>query len=39
VEHGRVFPDLALPDHAGNERQLSQLAGDDPVLLRFYRGW
>ncbi len=36
---GRVFPDLALPDHAGNERQLSQLAGDDPVLLQFYRGW
>ncbi len=25
---GRVFPDLTLPDHAGNERRLSQLAGD-----------
>lgn len=36
---GCVFPDLTLPDHAGNERSLSQLAGDDPVLLQFYRGW
>ena len=36
---GRTFPDLELPDHAGNLRRLSQLAADDPVLLHFYRGW
>ncbi|MGI8776042.1 MAG: peroxiredoxin family protein [Acidimicrobiales bacterium] len=36
---GSVFPDFTLPDHVGNERRLSQLAGDDPVLLQFYRGW
>ncbi len=27
---GRLFPDLTLPAHAGNDRELSQLAGDDP---------
>ena len=36
---GAPFPDLVLRDHAGSERRLSQLAGDDPVLLQFYRGW
>jgi len=36
---GAGFPDMALSDHAGNERRLSELAGDDPVLLQFYRGW
>ncbi len=36
---GGAFPDVALADHAGNERTLSELAGDDPVLLHFYRGW
>jgi len=36
---GHTFPDLVLPDHAGNERHPSQLAADDPVLLHFYRGW
>jgi len=36
---GGTFPDLVLPDHAGNQRHLSQLAADDPVLLHFYRGW
>ncbi len=36
---GSAFPDMALPDHAGNERRLSELVGDDPVLLQFYRGW
>lgn len=24
---------------AGNERKLSELVADDPVLLQFYRGW
>lgn len=36
---GGSFPDLALPDHAGNERRLSELAREDPVILQFYRGW
>ena len=36
---GNRFPDLVLPDHAGNERKLSDLVADDPVLLQFYRGW
>jgi peroxiredoxin len=36
---GRRFPDLCLPDHVGNERCLSDLAGGDPLLLHFYRGW
>ncbi len=36
---GARFPDLDLPDHAGNGRRLSELAADDPVVLQFYRGW
>jgi len=36
---GARFPDIGMPDHAGNERGLSELAGGDPVLLQFYRGW
>ncbi len=36
---GRVFPDIALPDHVGNQRHLSDLVGGDPLLLQFYRGW
>lgn len=39
LEVGDRFPDLVLPDHAGNERRLSQVAADDPVLLQFFRGW
>jgi len=35
----RVFPDLALPDHAGRDRSLSELAAGDPLVLHFYRGW
>ena len=33
------FPDLALPDHTGRPRTLSELAGGDPVALLFSRGW
>jgi len=33
------FPDLELPDQAGNVRRLSELAGGDPLVLSFYRGW
>lgn len=36
---GARFPDLELTDHAANARVLSDLAGDDPLLLQFYRGW
>jgi peroxiredoxin len=36
---GRAIPDLALPDHAGSLRRLSDLAAGDPVVLQFYRGW
>jgi peroxiredoxin len=31
--------DFTLADHAGNERRLSDLAGGDPVILQFFRGW
>jgi peroxiredoxin len=33
------LPDLALPDHAGRERRLSEIAGGDPVAVFFSRGW
>lgn len=36
---GGQFPDLELPDHVGNLRKLSDLAGGDPLLVQFYRGW
>ncbi len=36
---GNRFPDLELPDHNGHQRKLSELAGGDPVILNFYRGW
>ena len=36
---GATFPDLELPDHAGNVRRLSELCGSDPLVLTFYRGW
>jgi peroxiredoxin len=35
----RAIPDLALPDHNGRARTLSELAGGDPVALVFSRGW
>jgi peroxiredoxin len=34
-----VFPDLALPDHTGRPRTLSELANGDPLVLVFSRGW
>src|SRR4051794_35983438 len=36
---GRAFPDVELPDHAGNVRRLSDLVAGDPAVLQFYRGW
>ena len=36
---GRRFPDLELPDYAGNTRRLSEMAGGDPLVLQFARGY
>src|SRR4051812_27635173 len=36
---GQAFPDLALTDHAGNERALSDLVAGDPTIVHTYRGW
>jgi peroxiredoxin len=36
---GGVLPDLALPDHTGVDRTLSEIADGDPVVVAFYRGW
>lgn len=38
-DQGATFPDLRLTDHAGNERQLSELVSGDPTVLQFYRGF
>jgi peroxiredoxin len=35
---GAVFPDFHLPDHAGTTRRLSELQGDDPLVLTLSRG-
>lgn len=36
---GTHLPNITLPDQDGNPRQLSDLAGGDPLLLHCYRGW
>ena len=30
---GNVFPDYRLPDHTETPRRLSELQGDDPLIL------
>jgi peroxiredoxin len=35
---GAVLPDFALPDHTGTVRRLSELQGDDPMILLLGRG-
>jgi peroxiredoxin len=35
---GSVFPDYQLPDHTGTPRRLSELQGDDPLILTLSRG-
>ena len=35
---GNVFPDYRLPDHTGTPRRLSELQGDDPLILTLARG-
>lgn len=38
VREGARFPDYRLPDHDGAERQLSELQGENPMLLHLSRG-
>jgi peroxiredoxin len=35
---GTVLPDYRLPDHTGTPRRLSELQGDDPLILTLSRG-
>lgn len=35
---GGTFPDYTLTDHRGNRRSLSELQGDDPMILVLSRG-
>ena len=35
---GAVFPDFALPDHTDTVRKLSEIQGDDPMILTLARG-
>jgi peroxiredoxin len=38
IAPGGVFPDYELPDHASVRRRLSELQGDDPMVLLLARG-
>ena len=35
---GGVFPDYELPDHESVPRRLSEIQGDDPLVLTLARG-
>ena len=35
---GNTFPDYQLPDHTSSLRKLSELQGDDPLILTLARG-
>jgi peroxiredoxin len=35
---GSVFPDYELPDHTGKLVKLSEIQGDDPLILTLARG-
>jgi peroxiredoxin len=39
LREGRPFPDLRLPDHTVEHRTLSAIAGGEPLVLCFVRGW
>ena len=39
LQPGGSFPDIALPDHDGVVRTLSELTAGDPLIRHFYRGW
>jgi peroxiredoxin len=36
---GKRFPDLTLPDHRQQLTKLSELAGEFPLIVSFYRGY
>jgi peroxiredoxin len=38
IRPGSTFPDYALPDHTDTVRKLSELQGDDPMILTLARG-
>jgi peroxiredoxin len=38
IAPGGVFPDYELPDHESVPRRLSELQGDDPLILTLARG-
>jgi peroxiredoxin len=38
VVPGGIFRDYELPDHTGKLRKLSELQGDDPLILTLSRG-
>ncbi len=36
---GNPFPDVRLPEHTGRALALSEIAGGQPLILCFVRGW
>jgi peroxiredoxin len=38
IQPGATFPDYELPDHTSTPRTLSELQGDDPLILTLARG-
>jgi peroxiredoxin len=38
IAPGGTFPDYELPDHTNIPRKLSELQGDDPMILTLARG-
>lgn len=38
IDVGARFPDYELPDHTGRKRRLSELQGNDPLILVLLRG-
>ena len=38
IQPGSVFPDYELPDHTTKRRKLSELQGEDPMVLVLSRG-
>src|SRR5271167_1340571 len=38
IRPGGTFPDYSLPDHTNTVRKLSELQGDDPLVLTLARG-
>jgi hypothetical protein len=33
IEPGTAFPDYELPDHTGRPRRLSEIQGEDPMII------